>query len=110
MSPSSQSVRSRHASRALKLGIYDDAEAFGHPSRGFALFRKLHLPILRVSLHWGGPLGVARRRPADATDPNDPAYNWGPFDQMMIRAADADINVIATIFGKPRWANGGKAL
>jgi hypothetical protein len=98
------------ASPALKLGIYDDAEAFGHPTRGFALFKRLHLPILRVSLHWGGPLGVARRRPEDAADPNDPAYNWGPFDQMMIRAADAGIKVMATIVGTPRWANGGKAL
>jgi hypothetical protein len=110
MSPSSQSGRSTHASLGLRLGINDDAEAFGHPTRGFALFRKLHLPILRASLRWGGPLGVARRRPDDATDPNDPAYNWGPFDQMMIRAADADIKVIATIVGTPRWANGGKAL
>jgi len=110
MSPSSPSGRSMRASPALKLGIYDDAEAFGHPTRGFALFKRLHLPILRVSLHWGGPLGVARRRPEDAADPNDPAYNWGPFDQMMIRAADAGIKVMATIVGTPRWANGGKAL
>ena len=27
----------------------------------------------------------------------------------MKRAADADVKVIATIVGTPRWANGGKA-
>ncbi len=106
-SPSSHSVP---ASRALQLGIYDDAESLGHPSRGFALFRQLHVPVLRTSLWWGGPRGVAPRRPADGANPNDPAYDWGPFDQMMIRASDANIKVLATIVGTPRWANGGKAL
>jgi hypothetical protein len=106
-SPSSDSAP---ASRGLQLGIYDDAEALGHPSRGFALFRQLHVPLLRTSLWWGGPRGVARRRPEDAVNPDDPAYDWGPFDQMMIRAADSKIKVMATLVGTPGWANGGKAI
>ncbi|HEX9415156.1 MAG TPA: glycosyl hydrolase [Gaiellaceae bacterium] len=105
--PNSTSAK---ASRSLQLGIYDDSEAFGHPSRGFALFKQLHVPVLRTTLWWGGPRAVAERRPGDGTDPNDPAYSWGPFDQMMIRAADANIKVMATIVGTPRWANGGKSI
>ena len=58
--------------------------------------------------------GVARRCPSPPSGPRtapiqtDPAYNWGPFDEMLKRAADANIKVLATIVGTPRWANGGK--
>ena len=97
-------------SRALRLGIYDDSEVYGHPLRAFPLLKAAHDQILRVNLRWGGaPLAVASRRPDDPTDPADPAYHFSPFDELMKRAADADIKVIATIVGTPRWANGGKA-
>ncbi|MBA3716978.1 MAG: hypothetical protein H0W87_01960 [Actinobacteria bacterium] len=98
------------SSRGLQLGIYDDSEVFGHPSRAFPLLKELHAPILRANLRWGGALlSVATRRPDNGADPADPAYNWGPFDEMMKRAGDANIKVIATIIGTPPWANGGKA-
>ena len=67
-------------SRALRLGIYDDSEVFGHPLRAFPLLKAAHDQVLRVNLRWGGaPLAVATsRRPDDPTDPADPAYNWSP--------------------------------
>jgi hypothetical protein len=98
------------ASRALQLGIYDDSEVFGHPSRAFPQLKSLHAQVLRANLRWGGaPLSVATKRPDDAADPADPAYNWGPFDEMLKRAADVNVKVLATIVGTPPWANGGKA-
>jgi hypothetical protein len=98
------------SSRALQLGIYDDSEIFGHPSRAFAQLKQLRVPVIRVNLRWGNaPLSVATKRPENGADPADPAYNWGPFDEMLKRAAAADIKVIATIVGTPGWANGGKA-
>jgi len=97
-------------SRALQIGIYDDSEVFGHPSRAFPQLKQLHTPLLRANLRWGGlPLAVATRRPENAGDPADPAYNWSPFDEMLKRADEANIKVVATIVGTPRWANGGKA-
>ena len=96
-------------SRALQLGVYDDSEVFGHPSRAFPALKALHAQVLRANLRWGGaPLSVATKRPENGTDPDDPAYNWGPFDEMVKRAADADVKVLATIVGTPGWANGGK--
>jgi hypothetical protein len=96
-------------SRALQLGIYDDSEVFGHPSRAFPALKSLHAQVLRANLRWGGaPLSVATRRPDNGADPNDPAYDWGPFDEMLKRAADANVKVLATIVGTPGWANGGK--
>lgn len=107
MSPSGPTAQ---ASRTLQLGIYDDSEVFGHPLRAFPLLKSLHVPVLRANLHWGGaPLAVATKRPDDASDPADPAYNWSPFDEMVKRAAEAHIKVLATIVGTPGWANGGKA-
>jgi hypothetical protein len=98
------------SSRALQLGIYDDSQVFGHPTRAFPLFKALHVPVLRVNLHWGGaPLAIATHRPADPSDPADPAYNWPPFDEAVKRAAEAHIKLIATIVGTPDWANGGRA-
>jgi hypothetical protein len=52
---------------------------------------------------------VSTRRPERPGDPADPAYNWSPFDEMVKRAEEADVKVVATIVGTPRWANGGKA-
>ena len=96
-------------SRALQLGIYDDSEVFGHPSRAFPALKALHAQVLRANLRWGGaPLSVATKRPENGADPDDPAYNWGPFDEMVKRAADAGVKVLATIVGTPGWANGGK--
>jgi hypothetical protein len=98
------------SSRALQLGFYDDSEVYGHPLRAFPQLKALHAQVLRVNLRWGGaPLAVATRRPEDAADPADPAYSWGPFDETVKRAAEANIKVIATIVGTPPWANGGKA-
>ena len=97
------------ASRALQLGVYDDSEAFGHPSRAFPALKALHAQVLRLNLRWGGaPLSVATKRPEDATDPADPAYNWSPFDETLKRAAGVNVKVLATIVGTPGWANGGK--
>jgi hypothetical protein len=109
-SPSSGLAPSRAASSKLELGIYDDSEAFGHPSRAFPLLKALHAQVLRANLRWGGAdLAVATKRPADGADPEDPAYNWGPFDEMLKRADAAGVKVLATIVGTPPWANGGKA-
>jgi hypothetical protein len=97
------------SSRALQLGIYDDGEVFGHPSRGFATLKQLRIPLIRATLRWGGgALAVAKRRPDDAEDPTDPAYDWGPFDEMLKRADAAKVKVLAAIVGTPSWANGGK--
>ena len=108
ISPSGPSAPAKKQSRALMLGLYDDAELYGHPSRGFAAVKQLRVPIVRATLRWGGgSLAVAKRRPNDATDPDDPAYDWGPFDELLKRADAANAKVLAAIVGTPGWANGG---
>ena len=71
------------------------------------MLEQLHVQVLRMTLNWGGRGGVATRRPALATDPADPAYDWARYDQAIERANDAGIQVLLTIVGTPAWANGG---
>ena len=103
------------ASRSLRVGIYDNSEVYGHPGRSFPLLRQLRAQVIRVDMYWGGrsgiyrTLGVARRRPADATDPDDPAYNWSVYDLTVRLAARNRMAVVFSIVGTPPWANGGRA-
>ncbi|MFN2471686.1 MAG: hypothetical protein ABR583_12015 [Gaiellaceae bacterium] len=94
------------ASGRMLLGIYDDAQVLGHPDTSFPLLKQLRVQVVRVTLHWGGPLGVAVKRPANATDPADPAYNWAMYDRAVLDARDHGIKVVFTILDTPLWASG----
>jgi hypothetical protein len=100
---------SASASPKLQLGITDSGDAyFANPDVFYPRLHQLHSQLLRVNLNWGGRLGVARRRPEFGFDPDDPAYNWSRYDRIVLHADEAGVGVVFTIFGAPRWANGGK--
>ena len=50
----------------------------------------------------------APERPANASDPFDPAYKLDDIDEAVRNAQSADMEVMLTITGTPSWANGGK--
>ena len=78
------------ASRYMRVGIYDEAQTlYGPVPKTFALFQELHVQEVRLNLYWGGTYGVARTRPKNATNPNDPAYNWFLYDRTVNYAAQA---------------------
>jgi Glycosyl hydrolase catalytic core len=95
-------------SNAMLLGLFDDAVTLDQATDNFPLLSSLHVQVTRVTLAWGGPGGVANKRPASPTDPADPAYDWSRYDQVVERANDAGIQLLFTIVGSPAWANGGK--
>ena len=99
------------ASRFMRVGIYDHAQTmYGNVPQVFATFKELHVQEIRVNLYWGGPQGVATRRPANATNPNDPAYDWTLYDRTVNYAAQDGVHVLFSIYGTPSWANGGKGM
>jgi hypothetical protein len=103
-------ARPAHASRFLRVGLYDDAQwLYGPTEKTFNYIQELHAQEIRLTLNWGGKAGVAQSRPAHATDPNDPAYDWSLYDRAVDYAAQAGAHVLLTIYGTPPWANGGKA-
>ena len=96
-------------SRYLRVGIYDEAQTlYGPVDKTFATFKRLHVQEVRLNLYWGGRFGVAKRRPANATNPADPAYNWDLYDRTVNFAALDKVHVLFSVYGTPSWANGGR--
>jgi hypothetical protein len=92
-------------SRGMLVGIYDEGSSLGNPDWAFPQYGMLGVQILRVNLYWGGNDGVARRRrPANAVNPNDPAYDWARYDLLVKRAADEHIKIVFSIVFTPSWA------
>jgi hypothetical protein len=61
--------------------------------------------IMRLLVQWNL---AAPKRPSNATDPFDPAYELDDIDEAVRAAQESDQEVVLTISGTPRWANGGK--
>jgi hypothetical protein len=102
---------SAHASRYLRVGIYDDAQTlYGPIDQSMASLKQLHVQELRVNLYWGGTFGVAQSRPASATSPSDPAYDWTLYDRVVRYANQYGMHVLFSVYGTPPWANGGRPL
>jgi hypothetical protein len=93
----------------LLVGINDEAfSLYGNPAAAFDTLRSLKTQVLRVNLYWGGTKwAVANSRPADPTNPGDPAYNWALYDRIARYAHDSGIQLMFTILFTPSWANGG---
>jgi hypothetical protein len=93
------------AARGMLVGIYDPVQPFAAPDTAFPTLVKLRAQIIRLNLDWNV---IATRKPANPADPADPAYNWGQYDQVLLNAAKNKIQVLFTIYGTPRWAQGSK--
>ena len=51
---------------------------------------------------------IAPTRPANASDPFDSAYRFQDLDELVRNTQERDMEVLITIWGTPKWANGGK--
>jgi hypothetical protein len=98
-----------HASRFLRIGIYDEAQTlYGPVDVTFPALKQLHVQEIRLNLYWGGRYGVAKTRPRRATSPADPAYDWALYDRTVEYAAQYGMHVLFSVYGTPSWANGGR--
>jgi hypothetical protein len=102
---------SHRATSHLIVGINDEADTlYGNPAQAFQTLRALKVQVLRVNLYWGGTQwAVANKKPTDASDPGDPAYNWSLYDRLVQYAHNYGVSVMFSILFTPSWANGGKA-
>jgi len=99
-------VPAASASRFLQHGLFDDAQFnYGNPDQVFPVLKQLRTQLLRVNLVWGGPNGVAKRRPRNPMNPNDPAYDWSVYDRTVSFAAQYGMKVVFSLIGTPPWAN-----
>ena len=91
------------AARGMLVGIYDPVQPIATPDTTFPTLVKLRAQIIRLNLDWNL---IATRRPAKPTDPADPAYDWSTYDKVLLNAAKNKIQVLFTVIGTPKWANG----
>ncbi len=61
--------------------------------------------IVRTLVTWSAS---APTKPANATDPFDPAYKFDDLDELVRNAQLQDSEVLLTLWGTPPWANGNK--
>ncbi|MDQ2910400.1 MAG: hypothetical protein M3R39_05220 [Actinomycetota bacterium] len=93
------------AARGMLVGLFDPNQPFESPDKTFPTLVDLRTQIIRVNLDW---FNVAKKRPLHAADPRDPAYDWDRYDGLVLNAKKYKIQVLLTIYGTPRWANGTK--
>jgi hypothetical protein len=96
------------ASSRIQYGIQDDAWLEYGPgtlNRRLATFERLHVPLVRFTLHWNV---VASRRPRNPTSPRDRAYDWRRPDKILRGLRRHGLTPVLTLVGTPRWANGGR--
>jgi hypothetical protein len=75
----------------------------GHSA--FPTYQQLGVNVFDVDLRWDE---VALSRPANPTNPNDPAYHWpSGLDHAVQTAAAYGIKVCLLVQRTPGWANGG---
>ena len=95
------------AADRMWVGFHDDPMFRWDDTRLDALdrARSNNATILRTIVDW---TKVAPTRPAQATDPFDPAYQFGDIDEFVRNAQQRGTEVLITLWGTPSWANGGQ--
>jgi hypothetical protein len=100
---SPRSEKAQAAGTRTLLGVMDDALLNGDPGTAWAAIQQLHPQIIRYDLSWAA---IATRKPAQARNPDDPAYQWAAADKVIITATAARIPVVLSITDTPVWAGG----
>jgi hypothetical protein len=91
----------------MLVGFQDDPSFRWRDDRATILDRaqSVNTQIVRTTVYWSR---VTSMRPANARNPNDPAYRFGDLDELVRNAELRGMQVMLTIWGTPTWANGGK--
>jgi hypothetical protein len=95
------------ASAGARYGIQDDAWLMYGPGtlpERVTTMHNLGVGVVRFTLRWDQ---IAPREPASPRDPEDAAYRWGVFGDVLDELHATGIPVLLTLYGSPRWANGG---
>jgi hypothetical protein len=91
----------------MYVGFHDDVAFRWNDNRPQVLdqARGANATIVRTLVDWSK---TAPTRPANAASPFDPAYRFSDIDELVRNAQQRGLEVIITIWGTPKWANGGK--
>jgi hypothetical protein len=95
------------AAPRMYVGFHDDPNFRFGPNRATALnqARSANATVVRTLVTWAS---VAPRRPRNAVNPFDPAYRFDDLDEFVRNAQVRGMEVLITLWGTPKWANGNK--
>jgi len=92
----------------MYLGFQDDPSFRWRDDRTTVLdtaANDVDAQIVRTTVYWSR---IAMRRPGNAANPFDSAYQFNDLDELVRNAEIRGMQVMLTIWGTPSWANGGK--
>ena len=91
----------------MYVGFHDDVAFRWNANRTDVLdqARSANATIIRTLVDWSK---TAPTRPANAANSFDPAYRFDDVDELVRNAQQRGLEVLITIWGTPKWANGGK--
>ncbi len=95
------------AAPRMYVGFHDDPN-FRYEERRAEMLdqaRATNATIVRTLVTWEK---IAPTRPANAANPFDAAYRFNDLDELVRNTQARDMEVLITIWGTPKWANGGK--
>jgi len=92
----------------MYVGFHDDPNFRYEENRRAVLdqARDANTTIVRSLVTWAT---VAPTRPKSPADPFDPAYRFDDLDELVRNTQERGMEVLLTIWGTPKWANGGKS-
>jgi hypothetical protein len=97
-----------HAAQRMPIGFFDDPSFRWSPNRAENLQAAAveGASVLHTTATWAT---IAPKKPANATNGNDPAYKLGDLDDLVFQAGLYGLRVMINVTGTPKWANGGKS-
>ena len=103
---------SAHAAKRMEVALADDpvllARHYYDRDRALQNARELGVTRIRVFVNWAGVMGAQRE---SMEPPEQPAYHWGIYEELIDAAARAGIRVQLDLAGPaPRYATGDKQL
>jgi hypothetical protein len=95
------------SAQRMWVGFHDDPSFRWEGDRSATLdrVRNANATLVRAVVTWAS---VAPERPAQATDPFDASYRFDDLDEFVRASQQRGLEVLLTIWGTPRWANGDK--
>jgi hypothetical protein len=96
-----------HAATHMPVGFFDDPAFRWSPVRdqNLAAAAATGATVVHTTANWAL---IAPTKPANAADPNDPAYQLSDLDELVQKAGLYGMRVLIDITSTPKWANGNQ--